>query len=56
MTTKTTATEHAGARSDQSDQLSSRSEDHAVPSPPEQRQWRFVSAVHAAWALNGRTA
>jgi hypothetical protein len=56
MTTNTTATEHPGARSDQSDQLSSRSADHVVPSPPELRQWRFGSAVHAAWALNARPA
>ena len=56
MTTTTRATEPTGALSDQGDQLSSSTADHALPPPPELRQWRFVSAVHAAWALNTRPA
>lgn len=56
MTTTTTATERTGALADQGDQLSSNTADHLLPPPPEQRQWRFASAVHAAWALNTRPA
>jgi hypothetical protein len=56
MTTTTTATDLTGARSDQGDQLPSNTSDHVLPPPPEQRQWRFMSAVHAAWALNARPA
>ena len=56
MTRTTTETERTGAPSDQGDQLSSNTADDVLAPPPEQRQWRFVSAVHAAWALNSRPA
>jgi hypothetical protein len=56
MTTTTTATDLTGALTDQGDQPSSSTADHVLPPPPELRQWRFVSAVHAAWALNARSA
>jgi hypothetical protein len=56
MTTTATASARTGAFSDQGDQLSSSTADHVLPPPPELRQWRFVSAVHAALALNARPA
>lgn len=56
MTTTTTATEPTRPLSDQGDQLSSSTADHVQPPPTEPRQWRFESAVRAAWALNARPA
>jgi len=52
----TTTTEQSGARSDEHDQTSPSTADRVWPPAPEQRQWRFVSAVHAARALNTRPA
>jgi hypothetical protein len=52
----TTTTEQSGARYVEHDQHSPSTADRAWPPAPEQRQWRFVSAVHAARALNARPA
>jgi hypothetical protein len=52
----TTTTEHSSAHSDEHDQLSPRIAEPVWSPAPEERQWRFVSAVHAARALNARPA
>jgi hypothetical protein len=52
----TTRTEHSDACLDEHDQLSPPTAEYVWPPAPKQRQWRFVSALHAARALNARPA
>jgi hypothetical protein len=48
--------DHTVAGADDRDRPSPRAAGTDSPEVPEQRRWRFVSAVHAAKALNGQQA